>query len=164
MADATDRLARLVWLLPLWLLATPVAFGAAPAMASSAATATATATALEDRVNRLASELRCLVCQNQSIADSHAELAVQLKGEVRAQLARGAAEDQVRDFMVQRYGDFVLYRPPLSASTVGLWAGPALLVFFGMGLAWYHWLERRRAFDGVPDSTLPDDLNAGGAS
>lgn len=168
MAETKGRLTRQAWLLPLLLLATPLAFGAAPAVASPAASAPATvpasATALEDRVNRLASELRCLVCQNQSIADSHSELAVQLKGEVRAQLARGATEDQVRDFMVQRYGDFVLYRPPLSASTVGLWAGPALLVSLGMGLAWFQWRERRRAFDGAPDSALPEELNERGTS
>ena len=112
---------------------------------------------LEEHVNRLTTELRCLVCQNQTIADSQAELALQLKAEVRSQLARGATDEQVREFMVERYGQFVLYRPPLSAHTVLLWAGPALLLLLGAGLFGAHWRESRQAFDGQPDSVLPDD-------
>jgi cytochrome c-type biogenesis protein CcmH len=80
----------------------------------------------------LASELRCLVCQNQTLADSHAELAVDLRNSIREQLGRGASEREVLDFMVARYGDFVLYRPPLKASTVLLWGGPFL--FLGLGI------------------------------
>jgi cytochrome c-type biogenesis protein CcmH/NrfF len=80
--------------------------------------------ALEMRVNALSAELRCLVCQNQTIADSHAELAIDLKNQVREQLSAGRSERQVIDYMTQRYGDFVLYRPPLKATTVLLWAGP----------------------------------------
>jgi len=82
---------------------------------------------------------------------------VQLKHEVRQQLAHGASDQQVRDFMVQRYGDFVLYRPPVNASTVLLWVGPALLLLLGGGLLLVHWRERRQAFDGQPDSVLPTD-------
>lgn len=105
--------------------------------------------ALDEHVNRLASELRCLVCQNQTVADSQAELAVQLKQEVRRQLSQGATDDQVRAFMVARYGDFVLYRPPVSPSTALLWAGPALLLLFGVGVLAWHWRERRLASPGV---------------
>lgn len=112
--------------------------------------------ALDEHVNRLTAELRCLVCQNQTIADSQAELAVQLKTEVRDQLARGASDQQVRDFMVQRYGAFVLYRPTLNAQTALLWGGPALLGLLGLGLSWAHWRERRQAFEGQPDSALPE--------
>jgi cytochrome c-type biogenesis protein CcmH len=110
---------------------------------------------LDERVNQIASELRCLVCQNQTIADSHAELAVQLKSEVRQQLARGASDEQVRQFMVERYGDFVLYRPPVNQTTWLLWGGPALLLLLGAGLAAFHWQERRSAFKDAPDSVLP---------
>ena len=92
--------------------------------------------ALEARVNTLAAELRCLVCQNQSLADSHADLALDLKNQVRDQLAAGRSERQVIDYMTERYGDFVLYRPPLKASTVLLWAGPALLLLAGAALLW----------------------------
>jgi cytochrome c-type biogenesis protein CcmH len=88
--------------------------------------------ALEKRVMDLSSELRCLVCQNQTLADSNAELAVDLRGSIREQLGRGASEREVLDFMVARYGDFVLYRPPLKASTVLLWTGPFLLLGLGI--------------------------------
>jgi cytochrome c-type biogenesis protein CcmH len=87
---------------------------------------------LEKRVMALSNELRCLVCQNQSIADSNAELAVDLRRQIREQLASGRSERDVRDFMVQRYGDFVLYRPPLQASTLLLWGGPFLLLALGV--------------------------------
>ena len=115
---------------------------------------------LDERVNRLASELRCLVCQNQTIADSHAELAVQLRGEVRKQLAGGASDDQVRQFMVERYGDFVLYRPPVNHSTWLLWSGPALLLVLGLALLGLHWRERRLAGRDEPDSVLPEQEEA----
>ncbi|MDX9845194.1 MAG: cytochrome c-type biogenesis protein CcmH [Aquabacterium sp.] len=119
--------------------------------------------ALELRVNQLASELRCLVCQNQTIADSHAELAVQLKNEVRTQLAQGRSDDEVRDFMVTRYGDFVLYRPPVSAATALLWAGPAVLLLIGLGLLVQH-IRARQRLDAASasglDSVWPDEPNA----
>ena len=92
--------------------------------------------ALEARVNSLTAELRCLVCQNQSIADSHADLAVDLKNQVREQLKAGRSEREVIDYMTQRYGDFVLYRPPFKATTLLLWLGPALLLLIGGGLYW----------------------------
>ncbi len=112
---------------------------------------------LDEHVNRLTAELRCLVCQNQTIADSQAELAVQLKQEVKQQLARGATDQQVRDFMAQRYGDFVLYRPPLNASTALLWAGPLMLLLLGVALLAFHWRERRAAFKDHMDSVLPEE-------
>jgi cytochrome c-type biogenesis protein CcmH len=110
---------------------------------------------LDEHVNRLTSELRCLVCQNQTIADSQAELAMQLKREVRQQLASGASDEQVRDFMVQRYGDFVLYRPRVNKATLLLWAAPALLLLLGGSLLIVHWRERRVAFQNEVDSELP---------
>ena len=88
--------------------------------------------ALDRRVMDLAAELRCLVCQNQSLAESNAGLAVDLRNQIRAQPARGASEREVVDFMVARYGDFVLYRPPLKASTFLLWFGPFVLLIAGI--------------------------------
>src|SRR5947207_8496933 len=79
---------------------------------------------LERRVANLAHELRCLVCQNQTIADSNAPLAVDLRNQIREQMAGGKSDRDIVDFMVQRYGDFVLYRPPLKATTIVLWGGP----------------------------------------
>lgn len=83
---------------------------------------------VEARVQKLGEELRCLVCQNQNIADSHADLAMDLKKQLREQIAAGRSDGEIKDFMVERYGDFVLYRPPLKATTVLLWAGPFALL------------------------------------
>ena len=92
----------------------------------------------------LAHELRCLVCQNQTLADSNAPLAVDLRNQIREQLKGGASERDVIDFMVARYGDFVLYRPPLKASTLALWIGPFVLLALGAFLL-VRRLVRRRA-------------------
>ena len=103
-------------------------FGAASAkFEAPAARPTAADPALEARMLAITSELRCLVCQNQTIADSHADLAVDLRQEVR-ELLQGWTPEQVRKYMTDRYGDFVLYRPPLKASTAVLWLGPAALL------------------------------------
>ena len=99
---------------------------------------------VEKRVSALAEELRCLVCQNQTLADSNAPLAVDLRNQIREQLTAGKSEQEVRDFMVARYGDFVLYRPPFNPATAALWLGPfAFLVLGGWVLA--RRLARRRA-------------------
>jgi cytochrome c-type biogenesis protein CcmH len=97
---------------------------------------------LEKRVAQLASELRCLVCQNQSLADSNADLAVDLRNQVREMLRAGRSEEEVRRFMVERYGDFVLYKPPFKASTLLLWIGPFLLLALG-ALVLLTYLRRR---------------------
>ncbi|WP_374438066.1 cytochrome c-type biogenesis protein [Inhella sp.] len=98
---------------------------------------------LDARTHALAQQLRCLVCQNQTIADSHAPLALDLKNRVRDQLAAGKTEAQVIDDLTAKYGDFVLYNPPVKPTTWLLWAGPALL---GLGaLAGLAWTLRRRA-------------------
>lgn len=90
---------------------------------------------LEARVMKIAEELRCLVCQNETIAASHADLAVDLRKQIRSQLSQGQSERQILDFMVERYGDFVLYRPALNTSTVLLWVGPfALLLIAALTL------------------------------
>jgi len=98
---------------------------------------------LEKRVMALAEELRCLVCQNQTLADSHAALAIDLKNRIRELLREGKSEGEVLDFMVQRYGDFVLYRPPLRATTALLWGGPFILLGLGV-TGWIAWLRRRK--------------------
>ena len=87
---------------------------------------------LEKKVITLSNELRCLVCQNQTIADSNAELAVDLRNQVRKQLSEGKSDREILDYMVQRYGEFVLYRPPLSYKTIFLWAGPFALLLIAM--------------------------------
>ena len=118
-------------LIVIYVLAALLLVLAVPAMAGEARPVAADP-ALEARVNTLAEELRCLVCQNQSLADSHAPLAVDLKNQVRDMMAAGKSDAEVVQYLVARYGDFVLYRPPLRASTVLLWAGPGLLVLLSL--------------------------------
>jgi cytochrome c-type biogenesis protein CcmH len=101
-----------------------------PVLAKEAAPA-ADDPVLERRAMKLAAELRCLVCQNQSLADSHADLAIDLKNQVRSQIREGRSDAQIREYMVARYGDFVLYSPPWKATTVLLWAGPFVLLIAG---------------------------------
>ena len=104
--------------------------------------------ALEARVLKLSAELRCLVCQNQTIADSNADLALDLRRQVREMLHQGRSDREVLDFMTARYGDFVLYRPPVRSDTALLWFGPAALMLLGLGVLVF--VLRRRA-------ALPDD-------
>ena len=104
---------------------------------------------LDRRVMNLSHQLRCLVCQNETLADSQAPLAADLRGQIREQLAAGKSEQEVVEFLVARYGDFVLYNPPFKASTALLWIGPFL--FLGIGaLALVRFVRRRR----VPEPEL----------
>ncbi len=90
--------------------------------------------ALEARMMVIAEELRCLVCQNETIAASQADLAIDLKNQIRIKLTEGQSQKQILDFMVQRYGDFVLYRPPLKGTTAALWFGPFALLLGGLAI------------------------------
>ncbi len=83
---------------------------------------------VETRIRQLEEKLRCLVCQNQSLADSNAELAGDLRLQVREQVKAGRSDQEITDYMVQRYGDFVIYKPPFKASTALLWIGPFVLL------------------------------------
>lgn len=125
---------------------------AAPAQAAEDA-------ALEQRVQRLSEELRCLVCQNQSLADSNADLAIDLKNQVREKLQQGASEKDVIAFMTERYGDFVLYRPPMKATTLLLWFGPGLLLVAGL-IALFMRLRRRAAVAAEPALTADERARA----
>lgn len=111
---------------------------------SGEAPAPAADPALEARVTALASELRCLVCQNQTLADSNAPLAVDLRAQIREQMRQGRSEKDVIDYLVARYGDFVLYRPPFKATTLLLWTGPAILLLVGLAVL-YRRLRQRPA-------------------
>ena len=124
-------------LLTLWLVAQ-----AAIAPAAEAPEAAADPV-LEARMVRITSELRCLVCQNQTIADSHSGLASDLRQQVRELLQKGNTDQQVVDYMTARYGDFVLYRPPLKTTTWLLWFGPGVLLVAGVAV--FIIILRRRA-------------------
>ncbi len=101
--------------------------------------------AVEQRMTALTNELRCLVCQNQTIADSNAPLAIDLKNEVREKIKQGQSDSEIIDFMVARYGDFVLYRPPFKATTLVLWLGPLLLLATGLFVLFRRLARRRPA-------------------
>lgn len=109
---------------------------------------------LEARMVRITSELRCLVCQNQTIADSHADLAVDLRRQTREMLTQGKTDQEVIDYMTARYGDFVLYRPPVKATTFLLWGGPALMLLIGAGVVVTTIVRRNRL---AADAFEPED-------
>ncbi len=101
-------------------------------------------TLTEKRLVAISSELRCLVCQNESIAGSNAELANDLRREIRTMIQDGRSDNEIMDFMVSRYGDFVRYRPPLKGSTLVLWFGPLLILVVAL-VAMVRYLRRRNA-------------------
>ena len=119
-----------------------LAMAAACASAKDASPAAADP-ALEHRVMALSNELRCLVCQNQTIADSSAPLAEDLRNQVREKMRQGASDSEIIDYMIARYGDFVLYRPPFKLTTVLLWFGPLLLLAAGAAVLLRRVLRRR---------------------
>ena len=150
MVDRWVRLLALCAAVSAAALQSAVAGEAAPAVADPA---------LEARVMSLAVELRCLVCQNQTIADSHADLAVDLRGQIRAMMLAGQSDDQIRRYMTDRYGDFVLYKPPLKATTVLLWTGPPLLLAGALTGLFLALRRRQRAGDEAFDPDTPDDAS-----
>lgn len=119
-------------------------------------------TALDIRLKRLEEELRCLVCQNQSLADSNAPLAEDLRREVRSLAVAGKNDDEIRQFLVARYGDFVLYKPPVKRTTWLLWFGPFALLLFGV-FVWgmILWRRGRRARAEPVVRTDGDAVDAG---
>ena len=105
----------------------------------------------EARFQNLAKQLRCLVCQNESLADSHAELAKDLRDEVFEQMRLGKSDDQIKTYLTDRYSDFVLYDPPLRAGTVLLWFGPLVLLLIGAGIVTV--IVRKRSIELHPAET-----------
>jgi cytochrome c-type biogenesis protein CcmH len=108
--------------------------------------------ALDTRLKSLETQLRCLVCQNQTLAESEAPLAEDLRKEVRALAVSGKSDDAIRSYLVARYGDFVLYKPPVKPTTYVLWFGPFLLLACGV-LVWWIVVRRRAARTGEEDSS-----------
>jgi cytochrome c-type biogenesis protein CcmH len=115
---------------------------------------------LEAKLVDITSELRCLVCQNQTIADSHADLAVDLRNQVREMLRRGDSREQIIEYMTARYGDFVLYRPPLKETTALLWFGPGVLLLGGLTVLIIVLRRRLR----MPAESFEADEEAPGAT
>ena len=115
---------------------------------------------LEKRVMALSEKLRCLVCQNQTIADSHADLAIDLRNQVREQLRQGKTEQQVLDYMVERYGDFVLFLPQVKSTTWLLWFGPFLLLEVGSAVLIDKLRQRRKLLQQIPELSVEEHARA----
>jgi cytochrome c-type biogenesis protein CcmH len=116
---------------------------------------------LEKRMIGLAENLRCLVCQNESLASSHAELAEDLRREVREQMAQGKSDQEIIDYLVARYGDFVLYKPPVKSYTVLLWFGPFAMLLIGAGVLVFQLRKRRKT---VQETVLTPEAQQRAAS
>jgi cytochrome c-type biogenesis protein CcmH len=111
--------------------------------------------ALEQRMKNLSSKLRCLVCQNQTLADSNADLAVDLRNEIREKMQKGMTDAEIRTYLVDRYGDFVLYQPPFKPITYLLWVGPFMLLVLGFGILYLN-LRRRQKRLAEPEQNSAD--------
>ena len=111
--------------------------------------------ALQVRMMKLASVLRCLVCQNQTIADSHADLADDLRRQILELMRQGKSDQEIMDYMVARYGEFVLYRPPVKSTTALLWFGPAALVLLG-GVVFYRAARSRNRALAADEPLTPE--------
>jgi cytochrome c-type biogenesis protein CcmH len=142
-------------------LALCLALAPLPARAREAAPATADP-ALEAHVMRIAAELRCLVCQNETIAASHADLAVDLRNQVRDMLRQGRSDAEIMTYMTDRYGDFVRYRPPVKPTTWVLWYGPAALLVGGVGVLVLVLRRRSRLGAEAFEPDRDDDARAAG--
>ena len=112
--------------------------------------------ALEARAREISKELRCLVCQNESLSASRASLAVDLRDQIRERMRKGETDQQIVDYLVSRYGDFVLYRPPFKATTLLLWLGPLVLLAAGFALLFRRMMRRSAA----PATELSDTERA----
>ena len=111
---------------------------------------------LEQRLISISEEMRCLVCQNESLAGSRSDLANDLRREIRTLIQEGKSDDQIRTFMVERYGDFVLYRPPVKPTTWLLWIGPFIILLIGIAGLLTYLRRRNNAVSNIP---LSDDDN-----
>ena len=109
---------------------------------------------VEQRLIAISEELRCLVCQNESLAGSRADLALDLRRELRALIKQGQTDEQIKEFMVSRYGDFVLYRPPVKPTTWVLWLGPFVLMLAGVAALVVYLRRRSRE---VANETMTDE-------
>lgn len=127
----------------MFLLVQPVAWADAPAFTP----------AEEARYQDLINQLRCLVCQNQTIAESNAPLAQDLRNQVQAMMHEGRSDDEILNFLTERYGDFVLYRPPVKRRTWLLWGGPFVLLGLALLVAFFMFRSKRRlAWEPAPDT------------
>ena len=154
MRAASLTRALMAWAMGLMLLAPVLADDDGPAQASVMARMAQPMAAdveIEARLRHLSKELRCVVCQNEALSDSPADLAESMRQEIRDLMRAGKSDQEVVDFLTARYGDFVLFRPPFKPLTYLLWIGP--FVFLGLGVwIWFVALRARRTFKATPVS------------
>src|SRR5699024_7816796 len=137
-----SALLALVLALPMRIAAAPEASDPAPA---GAVQAEVDESALSQHMRRIAAQLRCLVCQGENVADSQADLAKDMRRKIREQLEMGWSDERIFDYFVARYGDFVLYRPPVRRATWLLWFGPGMLLVLGLASLFLILRSRARA-------------------
>jgi cytochrome c-type biogenesis protein CcmH len=145
--------------MPKFLLAM-LALCLATAVHAADAPLTAAEPELEKQMLRISGELRCLVCQNETIAASNAELAVDLRKQIRDMLRQGQSQQQIIDYMTARYGDFILYRPPMTGATFLLWFGPTVLMVGGLAVLVLVLRRRSRLGNEHFDPEEPEDIEA----
>jgi cytochrome c-type biogenesis protein CcmH len=109
---------------------------------------------MHQRVMEISAELRCLVCQGQSLADSHADFAIDMRNQIQEMMEAGKSNREVIDFLVERYGDYIRYRPPFNATTALLWFGPFVLLLIGVGVLYFNVLQRKKQ---IKDQPLSED-------
>ena len=153
--NTAKKLSRASVWIPAFAGMTMALFVAATSAQVQAPDTTSSDPALEARVKALSSELRCLVCQNQTVEDSSAPVARDMREQVRTQLAAGKSEAQVKQYMTDRFGDFVLYKPPLKATTIVLWVGP----FIALAFAGWLLVRRLRSSSSAPSATPLNDID-----
>lgn len=132
MADAAKTLLDTAWMLRRLMMVLLLCVGLQPALAAEGLAQPVGDPVVEARVNKLAEELRCLTCMGQSIADSQSSFSNDMKREIRGMIVAGKNDKEIMEFMVQRYGDFVLYRPPVKSTTWLLWGGPFLFLILSL--------------------------------
>lgn len=112
---------------------------------------------MQERVMKLSTELRCLVCQGQSLADSHSDFAIDMRNKIMTLMNEGMSDREVKEYLVDRYGEFILYKPPFSGITTMVWLGPLVLFAIGAGILFFNLKRRRKT---VVEATLsPEELS-----
>lgn len=113
--------------------------------------------AMQERVMKLSEELRCLVCQGQSLAESHSDFALDMRRKIQSLMEQGMSDKEVKEFLVARYGDFILYRPPLKSTTALIWFGPLILFVVGAAVLLFNIKRRRKVVSSEPPPLSADE-------
>lgn len=113
--------------------------------------------AMQARVMKLSEELRCLVCQGQSLADSHSDFSIDMRNKIQDLMEQGMSDKEVKEYLVARYGDFILYRPPLKSTTFLVWFGPLILFLIGVAVLVFNIKRRRKVLSSSPSALSAEE-------